>query len=303
MLQSVMQKVGPVDFPAFTAERIYMREFRLETGLPEDLKRWQPTVDQMLVGVDTDGPIYLMVDQKFVAATTTHRRPGLHVDGYWNPAGVWDDQKPWNAISEKMQAFNWPKEPDADGIYRWPDGTPMVPQPGQLSAHGGTPSGRHAPRGSHSDVGRRRDGHGYISEEEYQRRKREEETRKKERGDLGKPHKTPRKNYDTRNPTKKASDQWDVPGSSWEFDLNDRPEAIILASDISASRALIGEWEGLILPGGDVAHLDFSHMQPVILDAHTAYAGNVTFVHESLPVLQDCNRTVVRLNVPNHYVH
>ena len=270
MLQSVMQKVGPVDFPAYTAERIYMREFRLETGLPEDLKRWQQTVDQMLVGVDTDGPIYLMVDQKFVSATTTHRRPGLHVDGYWNPAGAWNDgQKPWNAIS----------------------------------AHGGVSPPAHGPRGSHSGVGRRRDGHGYISEEEYQRRQREEQKRNEERGDLGKPHKTKRENYDTRNPTKKASDQWDVPGSSWEFDLNDRPEAIILASDISASRALLGEWEGLILPGGDVTHLDLSHMQEVILDAHTAYAGNVTFVHESLPVLRDCTRTVVRLNVPNHHIH
>lgn len=264
MLQSVMQKVGPVEFPAFTAERIYMREFRLETGLPEDLKRWQQTVDQMLVGVDTDGPIYLMVDQKFVTAAETHRRPGLHVDGYWNPTGIWDDQKPWNAIS----------------------------------AHGGVPRGdTHGSRGSHSGVGRRRDGHGYISEEEYQRRLIEEHNRQKERGDLGKPHKTKRENYDTRTPTKKADSE------NWVFDINDRPEAIILASDISASRALLGEWQGLVKPGGDVSHLDLSHMQPVILEAHTAYAGNVTFVHESLPLLQDCNRTLVRLNVPYHSVH
>lgn len=258
-MQSQMQKVGPVDFPAFAAERIYMREFRLETGLPEDIKHWQQTVDQMLVGVDTDGPIYLMVDQKEIAAQETHRRPGLHIDGYWIP-----------------------------GMY----------------AHGGQDrGGSHGPRGSHSGVGRRRDGHGYISEEEYQRRLIEEHNRQKEQGDLGKPHKTKRENYDTRKPTKNASGRWDNPSPSWVFDMNDRPEAIILASDISASRALLGEWEGLILPGGDVSHLDFSHLQSVILEAHTAYAGNVTFVHESLPLLQDCRRTVVRLNVPNHVIH
>jgi hypothetical protein len=298
MLQSVVQKVGPVDFPAFAAERIYMREFRLETGLPEDLKHWQQTVDQMLVGVDTDSPIYLMVDQKFISASETHRRPGLHIDGYWNPAGMWDDQKPWNAVSEKMQAFNWPSQ-GPDGIYRWPDGTPMVPQPKPegLSAHGGLGRGSHGPRG-----GVVRDGHGYISEEEYQRRQLEEYERRQRQIDEGKPHKNKRENYDTRNPSKNASGRWQNPTPNWVFDPRDRPEAIILASDISASRALLGEWDGLILPGGDVAHLDFSHMQSVTLEANTAYAGNVTFVHESLPVPHDCYRTVVRLNVPNHTV-
>ena len=86
MLNSIVQQRGAVTFPAHTGERVYMREFRKSTGLPAHLSRWQSTIDAMLDGVDTDGPIYLMIDQGVVKATSSHRRPGLHIDGYWNPA-------------------------------------------------------------------------------------------------------------------------------------------------------------------------------------------------------------------------
>lgn len=204
---SVAREAGPVDFPAFLSERVYMHEFRMDVGLPEHLKRWQRTVDQMLVGVDTDEPIYLMIDQKEVMASAAHRRPGLHVDGYWNPShSSWDDGKPpaWNAVS----------------------------------AHGG----HMASVGSMA------------------------------------------------NPT-------------WLFHESDRPEAIILASDICASRGLIGEFDGSIKVGGDVSHLDLGHMEPILLQAGRAYQGNVCFVHESLPVFQGCRRTLVRLHVPGHSVN
>lgn len=82
---SSVQCRGKVTFPEFTGERIYMQEFTKAGGLPTVLKRWQPTVDAMLDGVDTDGPIFLMVDQAPVKAATTHRRPGVHVDGHWEP--------------------------------------------------------------------------------------------------------------------------------------------------------------------------------------------------------------------------
>ena len=86
MQVSNVQQRGRVPFPAFTGERIYMREFTKAAGLPSALARWQDTVDAMLDGVDTSGPIFLMVDQAPVKVATTHRRPGLHVDGYWHPA-------------------------------------------------------------------------------------------------------------------------------------------------------------------------------------------------------------------------
>jgi hypothetical protein len=90
MLISIIEKRNPVPFPTFEGERIYMREFTKAAGLPADLSRWQPTVDAMLLGVETDGPIYLMVDQSCVLAGQPQRRPGVHVDNNWI-AGHWDN--------------------------------------------------------------------------------------------------------------------------------------------------------------------------------------------------------------------
>lgn len=85
-MDSVVQQRGAVMFPEFTGERVYMHEFRKPSGLPKYLARWKDTVDAMLDGIDVDGPIYLMVDQARVMAGTAHRRPGVHVDGFWEPA-------------------------------------------------------------------------------------------------------------------------------------------------------------------------------------------------------------------------
>lgn len=182
--QSIVQARGPVTFPAFLVERIYMREFRRDSGLPADLQRWQQTVDAMLDGIDTDGPIYLMVDQNIVGAGQAHRRPGLHVDGYWS-------------------------------------------------------------------AGRGHQGH---------------------RG------------------------AWN--GDGWVTCDFATPEATILASNIGASRALVGQFQGDPREDGDCSHLDISGLTEVALQADRVYAGNVTMLHESLPVHVTCMRTLVRLTVP-----
>lgn len=207
---SYVVEMGKVQFPEFLAERVYMREFRLETGLPENLKRWQSTVNQMLVGVDTDGPIYLMIDQGHVKANTSHRRPGAHVDGYWL----------------------------ADTGRHGGSGHSM-------SAHGGSGHGSQ-PRPSHKGAPK----HGAS-----------------------------------------ASEGW----ANCDFSM---PEATILASDVSASRAFIGEFYGAPGEGGDCSLLDLSQLSEVRLQAGIAYAGNVTMVHESLPIAYDTVRTLVRLSVP-----
>lgn len=85
MTLSTVHQLHRVSFPAFTGERIYMREFTQAAGLPNKLKHWQDTVDHMLDGIEVDGPIYLMVDQGRVKAHGTHRRGGVHIDGYWHP--------------------------------------------------------------------------------------------------------------------------------------------------------------------------------------------------------------------------
>lgn len=86
MQNSIVQQRGNLSFPEFTGERVYMRPFFKKQGLPLDLLRWQPTIDSMLEGIDTEGPIYLMVDQAPVKASDTHRRPGVHIDGNWVPS-------------------------------------------------------------------------------------------------------------------------------------------------------------------------------------------------------------------------
>lgn len=82
--RSEVKRGEAVCFPEFTGERIYMRRFFQTEGLPSDLKRWQSTVDAMLEGVRTQLPIFFMVDQRMVRAGQCHRRPGVHVDGYWH---------------------------------------------------------------------------------------------------------------------------------------------------------------------------------------------------------------------------
>lgn len=85
-MQSYVQQRRAVKFPQFLGERVYMREFTKQGGLPKDLDRWQGAIDSMLDGIDAPGSIFLMIDQAEVKAGASHRRGGVHVDGYWNPA-------------------------------------------------------------------------------------------------------------------------------------------------------------------------------------------------------------------------
>lgn len=212
--QSIVQQRGTVSFPEFMAERIYMQEFRKEAGLPSSMAHWQSTVDAMLEDVDTDGSIYLMVDQKILRAGELHRRPGVHVDGYWHPA---------------IQAHG--------GGHK-------------MSAHGSTP-----PSPGHRPEPYR---HHAIS----------------------------------------TKGRWDQPGNNWSHADFREPEAIILASNVQACRAYSGEYLGIPGDGGDFSHLDTTGLTRIDLKKGFAYAGNVCMLHETMPVMQDCTRTLVRLNVP-----
>jgi hypothetical protein len=197
LYKSLVEAGGEVRFPEFLAERVYMREFHKEDGLPSDLSRWQGTVDDMLLGVDTDGPIYIMIDQSVVGAGKTQRRPGLHIDGYWRK---------------------------------------------EIQAHGNLPT--------HSGMSA-------------------------------------------------SSGRWDVPTPTWggfEGAFSD-PEGIILASDVPACQAISGQFSGDILVGGDCSGVAFQG-EAIRFEAGRAYAGNVTMLHESLPLAAETPRTLVRLNVP-----
>lgn len=203
MLRSIVTTRGAVPFPEFMAERVYMREFTKNGGLPVDLARWQTTVDAMLDGIDAPGPIYLMVDQKEVKANDTHRRGGIHIDGYWIPA-----KQCWS-------------------------------QPGPSWLYGGHGTGGHSTGGK----GGHNTGHRF------------------------------------------AADEWPS-------------EAIVLASDVIGCRAFDGEFDAGIGEGGSCDHIDLSMTNEILMQDHVCYAGNVTMLHESIPIMRDVNRTVVRLNIP-----
>jgi hypothetical protein len=227
-MQSIVQQLGEVRFPEFCGDRVHMLTVYRDKPLPVELKHWQLTFNDMLEGIDTDGPVYLMIDQKKVKAGKFHRRRGIHIDGFWVPGTVLQgshghgqhksDDRPYPAPGFKAQP--WERERPAPGFNSI----------GVSLQNGGD--------------------HGHRTVETF-----------------------------------------------WPN------ETILLASDVPACRALVGEYEGEIGKGGDLSHLDLSHMQEIMFEANRVYAGNVTFAHESLPVLKDCERTVVRINVPGHIIH
>jgi hypothetical protein len=90
-----------------------------------------------------------------------------------------------------------------------------------------------------------------------------------------------------------------IPKSITVIVARNHPEAIILASDVSGCIGYTGSWTGEIGDGGDLEHIDLSHMEKHVLQPNHSYIGNVGFIHESVPIDFDCQRTLVRLNVKN----
>lgn len=257
-MQSIVQQRGSVAFPQFMGERHHMRPFFTADGLPSDLARWQPTVDAMLDGIYTEGPVYIMIDEGVVKAGTTHRRPRMHLDGFWIPElskantgyAVDPDRLPADLLALYAQYNN-----GHHGVHR-------------------CAGGRH---------GHRIEAAGLRHEQAPSHRSRPQEPRHQER---------------PRHFSGNMGGSWET-GPQWVIDTDGYPlEGIILASNVQACRALEGEWEGEVGQGGDVSHIDLSGLREHMLAANTVYAGNVTMLHESLPIPFDCHRALVRLNVP-----
>ena len=79
--ESIIQRHGHVTFPDWTGERIYMKPFQVG----DDLGKYTRTVNMMLDQIDTnDEMCFLMIDEAFVKAGTPHRRPGKHIEGWWD---------------------------------------------------------------------------------------------------------------------------------------------------------------------------------------------------------------------------
>jgi hypothetical protein len=207
MFQSNIHEGGHVTFPAFAGEKHYMVPVFKQHPLPPRLSHWQPTVDAMLRGVDTERPIFLMIDQATVKAGETHRRAGLHVDGYWHPG---------------------------------------------VKAHGGGHLGHRHPPG-HRGYG----GHGGSHMK-----------------------------------------------GGWEDVDFSEPELVVLASDVRGCTAYCGGYDTKLLrEGGDASSVPTEALTPVQLMDHRVYAGDVGTLHESVPLLRDTERTLVRLNCPGAKLH
>lgn len=191
-MKSIIQKRGKVEFPEWTGERIYMRRFTKSNGLPSELSRWQKTVNAMLEGIETQQAIYLMVDQGLASPEKSHRRPGVHIDGYW--------------VEE-------------------------------IGGHDG----------SHKSV---------------------------------------------------AVGSWEHPSKDWKHCDFSTPEGLILASDIEACRAFEGNFLGKVGKGGDCSGIELSSLKEIPMVGGSIYAGNVTMLHESIPVIRESKRTLVRLSIP-----
>lgn len=195
MYNSECVALNNVKFPEFHGERHYMVKFFKDQGLPSQLTRYQDSVDAMLLNIDVqDNPIFITIDEKLISKGDSHRRGGIHIDGYW--------------IEE-------------------------------LHAHRG---------GGH----------------------------------------------------RMNANGWDTGGGRW----NDKgdfvvPESIVLASSVSTCKGWVGKYDGIIGDKGDCAHIDTSNMKSFMLDENIVYRGNVMFVHESMPVEYDTERTLIRLNIKN----
>lgn len=86
---------------------------------------------------------------------------------------------------------------------------------------------------------------------------------------------------------------------AWPVDATyEEKEGLLLASDIIGCQAYLGEFDDAPGEGGDCTHIDVSGMEPLLMLPFMTYAGNVTMLHESLPVFEDSRRTLVRINVP-----
>jgi len=93
---------------------------------------------------------------------------------------------------------------------------------------------------------------------------------------------------------------WDA-GPSWKTNELEKG-GIILASDCVGTKAYTGKFEGEPEEGGDCSLLNLNDANALILEPNTAYIGNVTMVHESMPSPITQKRIFVRLTMPEDFI-
>lgn len=120
-MKSEIKFLCEVEFPAFTGLRVMMMPFLAHDLSTLPIDQYHPIVAKMLrKHGGAEGTGYITIDEAFVRAGETHRRPGLHVDGM----GGWSRPAPWASCgmlvaANRAGSIGWNQEvygePGEDG--------------------------------------------------------------------------------------------------------------------------------------------------------------------------------------------
>ena len=91
-LNSWFRDLGPIQMPTYDGRQLRMTELEASGPvMPEGFHDYAWLVHHLLLKVNKFiGPVYMTVDERWIVPGSSHRRPGVHVDGRWDPqAGNW----------------------------------------------------------------------------------------------------------------------------------------------------------------------------------------------------------------------
>ena len=76
---------------------------------------------------------------------------------------------------------------------------------------------------------------------------------------------------------------------------------IILASNFQACKGWEGTYDGIPGVGGDCSKINLD--EGFFLEPNTVYYGNNHFIHESLPMSDECIRVLARITLPSTHIY
>ena len=88
MLNSYYTPLTAVDFPDYAGRQLRMYQFNPhDCELPEWFKEYEPIIRSLIDPRNVEEQqAFVTIDERVVEAGTSQRRPGVHVDGIWQPA-------------------------------------------------------------------------------------------------------------------------------------------------------------------------------------------------------------------------
>jgi hypothetical protein len=111
MLNSHYKSLGPATLPPWQGRRRYMHGFDLAAPrMAAGYEDYLPVVTALCAAAGaTAGKAYMTVDEKLVAAGSSQRRPGPHVDGQYIPSMEgWKHQGGWNHVCNSVPLARMP---------------------------------------------------------------------------------------------------------------------------------------------------------------------------------------------------